>query len=604
MICMLVELLMSLRWQSVLVLHDLDLDPLFLPSLEEAGISYINYDISIFIEEHPLTFTEDLQLQQDLNVLLFCDITTTVSFLRQYGLCDKRPKTKVDFCHQSRVLIVGSRDYLDPIVDGNTQVENMAVLEIPGRNERFIEPKLWTQVIHPHGRAVTDVPLSRSPVTNMTEVFPNVKFGFNGRQLKVVMKKYSWEHGSVRINNYSVSGLKFTILQNLALSLNFSFKVIPPREDEWGRNINGSWTGVLGMLQRQEVDLSMDLLTIHSDRQDAADFILPPALHSKFTILYKKESNVDEDNLMVFLRPVLPTTIILFGVSVVLVTVSLSFLRFSQHHHNQSQRTAHHNMTETMMARIMSSLFDVYGASLKQGSSFVSSKGSERILLASWWIFTTIFSAVYCGTIMATLAVRTETRPFNNMAELAARDDYKIGYDAASVTHHRMEESRQLDVVAVRQRVLDESVSDPDVLSSNLTKHLQNIENGKYAFLTHTVVSDYLIRNKCSLKAIDSTFGTSYDAVYVPKSSPFKHELQNRISLLTDSGIMQEAVNKWLQSIPEDKCPIEELHKPVALIQLKGIFYALGIGMGCSVLGLMAEVVCVTSDFAGDGNNT
>ncbi|XP_067682735.1 glutamate receptor ionotropic, kainate glr-3-like [Haliotis asinina] len=312
MICMLVELLMSLRWQAVFVLHDLDLghvetvaDPLTLPSLEEAGISYSNYDISIFTEEHQLTFPEDLQLQQDLN----------------YGLCDKHPKASVDFCHHSRVLIVGSHDYLDPIIDDNIQVENVAVLERPGTH------------------------------------------------------KYTWEYGSLRINNYSVCALEFAILQHLSLSLNFSYNVIPPREDEWGRNINGSWTGVLGMLQRQEVDLSVDLLTIHSDRQDVAEAILPPVQQTRLMILYKKENDVDKDQLMVFLRPVLPTTVILFAVSVIFVTACLSFSRFSHTHHNQSQRNVHQSdMTETtqefcmsVIAWIQSSLMEVYGASLKQG---------------------------------------------------------------------------------------------------------------------------------------------------------------------------------------------------------------------------------------------
>lgn len=42
-------------------------------------------------------------------------------------------------------------------------------------------------MIHPNGRAFADVALS-DVAANVTEVFSNVKFGYNGRQLTVVMK--------------------------------------------------------------------------------------------------------------------------------------------------------------------------------------------------------------------------------------------------------------------------------------------------------------------------------------------------------------------------------------------------------------------------------
>ncbi|XP_071096119.1 probable glutamate receptor [Haliotis cracherodii] len=539
---MLLQLLLSLNWQAVLVLHTQGLDPSFVVSLEASGILYVDFDIDSSTREYLLRILRDVEnvLQPHLHVLILCDVTNTVSVLRRLsGICGTRSNSSVDWCHMSRVLVVGRSEDLPVLLDSNIQVENVALLELPTGQGHATKPRMWTLMFHQNGRAFTDVELSNRPVANRTEVFPNVKLGYNGKQLTVVMKDTSLDYGYEIVNERRVLGYPFRILNMMAQHLNFSYRLIPPREDQWGKNINGSWTGVIGMLQRREADLASDWLTIHNDRTTVSDFILPPIGENKRMILYRKENDIEENHLLVFLRPFQPGVFLIFGGALIIFVAVLSSIRII---HKKDNLKNHVSSKENNFGgntpidekgapsfcanqTITSTGFEVYGTTLKQGSTIRSSHDSERILITGWWIFTTVMSAVYCGTMMATFAVKLEKPPFSTTVELASKMDYAIGYESASITENVVQNSNEPHVVSIKQRIHDLSIKDPALLSTNTTKHLKRVQEGKYAFITGMLILP-LANAKCQLELIDSRLGSLYTAFHLPKSSPFKHDLQ------------------------------------------------------------------------------
>ncbi|XP_071096989.1 probable glutamate receptor [Haliotis cracherodii] len=554
---MIAQLLLSLAWRSVLVLHEHEYGlNANISSLEASDISCVDYDISSLTEEDLLTILRDVEneLQPSINVLLLCDVTTTVSVLRQMG-------------HSSKT-------------------------------------RLWTLMFHPNGRSFTDVALFSETVTHPAEVFPNVKYGFNGRQLTVVMRDNHYGLGFVVVNKRKLFAYPFRVLKLLAEAMNFSYKVIPPREDDWGKNINGSWTGVFGMLQRREADLAADMLTLHIDRFEVSDYILPTIGETKQMIMYKKEDVIDEDNLLILLRPFQSYVFCMFGVSLISCIIILSFILLIHnkgefnYHVTSKDKNPERNMPievncQTDTSAIQTStaaVFAIFGATFKQGSTIRLSHDSDRILVAAWWMFTTIISAVYCGTIMATFAVKSEKPPFSNMAELAARNDYKIGYDSSSITENLFQNSNQSDVMAIKQRVQDLSARDPDVFSSNATKHLQKVWEGKYAYMAGIILTQ-LGSSNCKLEVIDAKLYKALTAFHLPKSSPFKQDFQESMSLLSQSGILQRTFKERSDSAPGDKCPEEDYPKAVSLVKIKSIFFPVGIGLICGSMVLVAEIV-------------
>lgn len=80
-------------------------------------------------------------------------------------------------------------------------------------------------------------------------------------------------------------------------------------------------------------------------------------------------------------------------------------------------------------------------------------------------------------------------------------------------------------LVAFKQNIRCLSIKDPGLISNNITKHLQRVQEGKYAFIASMVMLP-LAYAKCQLEMIDARLSSSYTAFHLPKSSPFKHDLQ------------------------------------------------------------------------------
>jgi hypothetical protein len=64
------------------------------------------------------------------------------------------------------------------------------------------------------------------------------------------------------------SGVLFDIFLELHLKLNFSYTMVRSKEMKYGNlnETNGKWNGIIGMLQRKEVDFTIMDLTILAER--------------------------------------------------------------------------------------------------------------------------------------------------------------------------------------------------------------------------------------------------------------------------------------------------------------------------------------------------
>ncbi|GIY17026.1 uncharacterized protein CEXT_296731 [Caerostris extrusa] len=60
--------------------------------------------------------------------------------------------------------------------------------------------------------------------------------------------------------------------------LKFKYKVFPPPDLEWGSLKNGSWSGIIGMLDRGEADMGITYMAVTEDRFQVVDFSAPTPL--------------------------------------------------------------------------------------------------------------------------------------------------------------------------------------------------------------------------------------------------------------------------------------------------------------------------------------
>ncbi|TRY76223.1 hypothetical protein TCAL_14731 [Tigriopus californicus] len=68
----------------------------------------------------------------------------------------------------------------------------------------------------------------------------------------------------------------FNFMKHMSQVMNFTLQEVHPVDKIWGNpQPNGSWLGVIGMLQRHEADLSSEALTISALRAEVIDFSAP-----------------------------------------------------------------------------------------------------------------------------------------------------------------------------------------------------------------------------------------------------------------------------------------------------------------------------------------
>ncbi|XP_052103578.1 glutamate receptor ionotropic, kainate glr-3-like [Mytilus californianus] len=262
--------------------------------------------------------------------------------------------------------------------------------------------------------------LSGSLLT-LKEIFPNSKMGFNKR--KFLVSTLPWDPFVIyneKRNEYT--GFTMDLLHHLALALNFTYEITRPPDGKWGAQMeNGSWNGLMGHLERRDVDLVAAPVTVQITRENAVDFTIPYFYDSPAILLKKPDPNSKKWRTLI--DPFSEYVILCIFISLPVTSLFLFFFEKCTPYYRRMEdrdkvRGLHH---------FLDSLWYMYGALLTQGGEHMAGSSSGRTLLSSWWIFCIIMMATYTGNLVAFLTVTKEKLPFSDIAGLVEQGSYKWG---------------------------------------------------------------------------------------------------------------------------------------------------------------------------------
>ncbi|XP_063872474.1 probable glutamate receptor [Scylla paramamosain] len=133
--------------------------------------------------------------------------------------------------------------------------------------------------------------------------------------------------GGVRVE---FKGFMVTVVNYLAQGLNFSYTFKRPPDGSWGAKIqNGSFTGMLGQVHREEVHFGLGPFSINAARYEAVDFTWPVSFEEVKVFAGRGSPEVDPWG---FLLPLAPWVWAALLSTFLLLSVTSSFLfnRFSE----------------------------------------------------------------------------------------------------------------------------------------------------------------------------------------------------------------------------------------------------------------------------------
>ncbi|GFY54147.1 uncharacterized protein TNIN_12681 [Trichonephila inaurata madagascariensis] len=156
-------------------------------------------------------------------------------------------------------------------------------------------------------------------------------------------------------------GLEAKLLECLAEKLNFSFEIILSPISGLA-NINGTWDGVIGLVQSGEADMGLGTLSISGERMKAVDFSVPYNILKKIFVV--KEPG-PMPKITAFTYPFTQNAWILYALMILTATVLFRRIMFRK-------------------ATLLGSFILVFGSIVSQAMENVRDTPWRRLLFGLW----------------------------------------------------------------------------------------------------------------------------------------------------------------------------------------------------------------------------
>ncbi|XP_071526993.1 glutamate receptor ionotropic, delta-1-like [Panulirus ornatus] len=220
------------------------------------------------------------------------------------------------------------------------------------------------------------------------------------------------------------------LLEILAITMNFTYNFARPPDGSWGVKLkNGSWTGMVGMVDRKEVDIALGPFAIRLARREVVDFTRPVMLDDHRILAGRGRPEVDPWGFLLPLTPLVWAAIL----TTLLVVLAIVFLLSS---YSGLKSTANTEWASNMIHGYIRVL-------LQQDYSGPPDLWWERFVLAAWMMMTLVLTRSYAGTLMSLLAVRHISQPYHSIRDVL--DDPSVTMiwesDTALVHHFRAAKS-------------------------------------------------------------------------------------------------------------------------------------------------------------------
>ncbi|CAG5132019.1 unnamed protein product, partial [Candidula unifasciata] len=419
-----------------------------------------------------------------------------------------------------------------------------------------------------------------SGIRSQERVFNNAFKDFGGRKLLVgsieaapfVIKRKTE-------NRTEFEGFCINILRELANKLNFTYEIIEaPDKMAGAKDGNGSWTGVVGMVLRGEVEFGIGPLSITTQREDVIDFTIPYT-EDGVGILTKRNKQ-DSQAMFRLFTPLQPVVWVCLGGSIIGVSLILYVIN------RQSPFTRREGLS------FFSCFWAILGSTLNQGSEMQPKSNSGRLVLGSWWVFTIVFVSTYTANMAAVLTVTIYDKPINSLAELASQSEVKPVVRSGTNMYALFKDATN----NIYKNIWSMMDTMPNITSSEEALALVRTKN--FAYISDRSQLEYIQQKNCeSYMLADDIFNTGGMGFVVPENAAFLTSMDLIIMKLQESGIIDGWRRQWWKGeggLCNTNDRVNSANQ-LDLSYLAGCFFVFLGAMALSVLLVFIERLLVTN---------
>ncbi|XP_071035324.1 glutamate receptor ionotropic, delta-2-like [Parasteatoda tepidariorum] len=391
---------------------------------------------------------------------------------------------------------------------------------------------------------------------------------FIRRNLTVAVKPIKFFYEIESVNKLKGIGGEFFDL--ISYYANFKYSLVVPLDGQFGHlDKGGNWTGLVGMVHRNEADMALSV-TMTEERMTAVDFSIPYTVQD-ISFFIKRPLRLP--NVMNFLQP-FSFNVWMCLLSAIFITPAVFYALFNTKH------------------SYFSILFQVFGSVLKQSTHFKTSALKGKSFLMLWYAFTLILSWSYSATFVTNLALPPEVISLRNFVELsnAVRNKgYRCYVEKGSSIPDALLSSQHEDL-----RYLGKAIS-----KNKWYFEVENLVNSEEN-LDKIAISDTHVRLDLLSRQLNTKVIFSKDvlmswklAIALSKNLHYKNCLDFIVSRISGAGLLSKFKRDATLKIELSKTQLPKVTKCLHTITLTDMYYMLiflVVGYVSAGFALLGEV--------------
>ncbi|XP_060852766.1 glutamate receptor ionotropic, kainate glr-3-like [Rhopalosiphum padi] len=366
---------------------------------------------------------------------------------------------------------------------------------------------------------------------------------------------------------------------NMILQDQLNFKIDLGIVDSFGWNLgNGSFSGLTGQLQREEIDFGGIGSFIRKDRMTAIDYTVG-TFYRQPAALFKQPplSSVHNICILPFKFEVWMVTLFTF----IGFTILIAFL---------SRTTRAFKKDEKETLNVLDSVTIVHGAICQQGYTMNLNAGSIRVA-----IFVLFLTAVFLFTSYSASIVALLQSPSNSIKTINDLVESSMTFSAQITPYSRVYFDESDDPLL--RKLYDKKMKSHDKdMYTEASTGITRIRTEFHGFLIEVVSAYKLIsqlwreEEKCGISEIQ-LFKLPILALAVVKRSGYKDILKQKLMQQQEVGLKNRIIRRWIPAKP--MCDSSNRANQFVSVSIKEIYPMLqiyGFGLCISIIILFFEI--------------
>lgn len=356
---------------------------------------------------------------------------------------------------------------------------------------------------------------------------------------------------------------RFIQLLTEALKVTFTMKY--PANYSMGEPLpNGSWSGLIGMVQNGECDIAVDNIAVTEERSEVISYTYPYHIGSISFLTNKPEPSPKS------LALIYPFTVEVW-VAFLMSFFCMVLLFYLMFHKNLS---------------FGSIMWVTYSVTIGQSCNSKFNMTSHKLIFLSWVTGTLFLIYSYQATLLSFLSVPTMVgvRTIPDLSKAVAKGSHICATYPGSYVIEILETSPD-----EAMKIIGKAIRENYVSSDEPGKFLKSLGKGKGAFVTGRILLSHLSKKYFLSK---DSFFMSVDGVVTRKSYPDKIKLNKIIRRITEAGFYLRFIHdkSTLYTIKHPPGNTEKGNEQLFLKDIGGAFVFLMVGESLAVIFLLIEI--------------